>query len=165
MTSLPLAAVVMTLSGRLCRYRAADVCCRSCSGRLATGPSWRPLFRAYVGGVHACAAPVQFAGRVGHDTSSRRSWSKSPPPANAPVGAEAGLLGSDTQAPGVVAATGSRLGARTAPPEGTAGPSPVEGPATAVAMEAAPARTLARQLIDHDPRLDAHTIRNGSIVV
>jgi hypothetical protein len=63
-TSLTLAAVVMTSSGVPRPSQISGVCCPSCGGRPATDRCRRPLFRADAGVVHARAGPVEFAGRV-----------------------------------------------------------------------------------------------------
>lgn len=64
-TSLTLAAVVMTLNGvpRPSQIRLV-FCCPSSAGRPATDLCQLPLFRTDVGAVHAREGPAEFAGRV-----------------------------------------------------------------------------------------------------
>lgn len=124
---------------RRTRSSGGAYCC-SCGGRQATGPSRGPLFaRTWEASTHTRLQSSSSA-VFSCDRNIRCEWSKTP--ASCQRSSRRRSARSRSQAPGAVAARGSRCRARTAPPADTTGPAPAGDPVAARATMAAPARSM-----------------------
>lgn len=164
MTSLTLAAVVMTLSGvprpSQIRWCLLPVFRRSTGDGPVSGP---PFFRTDVGAVHARAGPVEFAGRVEFGEQGAVQLLEDTGLLPATQASPAGLSGAEPQLRG----------------QELSGYVVVEHVQDALQTQPVRYRLRARrllrpwrqqrldqrpQLVVHDPRPSTHTLANGRIV-
>ena len=163
MTSLTLAAVVMTLSG-VPRPSQIKWCLLPVFRRsTGDGPVSAPPFSRGCGSRPRTPA----TSRVRRPRSARRAESgaagrRPRPAATAPGGASRSAR-SRTPAPAAGVARRCRCRGRTGCPADTAGPPPAVAPATAPARAAVTARS-APTIVVHDPRPSTHTLTNGRII-